>query len=194
MWPGCVERIPCRRSSRRISRPMMGSPSGLIVMVMATMAPSSPAAYCRTAPEPFAGGGPGSYVDFSMFCFHMPISRSARAGPCATRTLEQAIAVTPTTTVKPRFIETSRARAARSRNDQSTRNANKRRRSIRMWESQAGWWRVTMASTNSPSPARRAGSEAAVNRRTSKLTYLLRLRAVPVNPSGGGPDRPDGRL
>ena len=62
------------------------------MMVMAMIAPSSPAAYCRTEPEPFGGGGPGSYVDFSMFCFHIPSSRSTCAVvPCARTTLEHKI-------------------------------------------------------------------------------------------------------
>src|SRR5215472_1014652 len=54
-----------------------GSPLRSTFIVIATMLPSSPAAYSRTAYEP-AGGRPsgGSYVDRSMFCFHVPISGS----------------------------------------------------------------------------------------------------------------------
>src|SRR5687767_10076829 len=77
-------------------------------MVTAMIEPRSPAAYCRTENEPFGGADPGSYVDFCMFCFHVPIiGFTAGAGPCAIRTVAYKMSVKPPITTKQRFIEAS---------------------------------------------------------------------------------------
>src|SRR4029077_8221497 len=60
------------------------------------MLPSSPAAYSRTEYEPFGGGGPGLYVDFSMFCFQVPmIGFVVLGGPWAGSRLDHPISITP---------------------------------------------------------------------------------------------------
>src|SRR5262249_34657707 len=75
-------------------------------IVIATMLPSVPAAYCRTEYEPFSGGGPGLYVDFSMFCFHVPMSGFGRkTGSCERRSADSTI--TDTATIRLHFMETS---------------------------------------------------------------------------------------
>jgi hypothetical protein len=53
--------------------PERRKPLGVDIEVTAIMEPSCPAAYCRTEREPLGGGGPGLYVDFSMFCFQVPM-------------------------------------------------------------------------------------------------------------------------
>src|SRR6185436_2427013 len=85
--------------------PRDGSPWESILNVTATTAPLSPAAYCRTAPVPLRGGGPGLYVDFSMFCFQVPMSGLAVGGVeiCA-RFVELTIIPMTQRTNKLRFI------------------------------------------------------------------------------------------
>src|SRR4030095_754697 len=79
-----------------------------MVMVIATIEPSLPAAYCRMALVPFAGACPGSYVDFSMFCCHVPINSFAPdEGLCADRIGAHTSIVTTPTITKVRFIQTS---------------------------------------------------------------------------------------
>jgi hypothetical protein len=85
--------------------PSEGRPCGSMFMVIATMLPSSPAAYCRTEYEPFGGGGPGLYVDFSIFCFQVPIIEGLRAEICAKTRIGHTMSVKPAH--KLRFIRTS---------------------------------------------------------------------------------------
>src|SRR6186997_3120994 len=91
--------------------PKEGNPAALTLKVTATIEPSSPAAYCRTLPTPLGGGGPGLYVDFSTFCFQMPMTGfgvGSDVGAWASR--EQAINA-KTVKAKLRFIETSMQKA-----------------------------------------------------------------------------------
>ena len=77
-----------------------------MLIVIATMLPSLPAAYCRTEYEPFGGGGPGLYADFSMFCFHVPTIKFVElGGPWARRKVDHTINVAAITRL--RLIGTS---------------------------------------------------------------------------------------
>src|SRR6476660_5824978 len=79
--------------------------------VIATIDPSSPAAYCRKYCMPFSGGGPGLYEDFSMFCFHVPIKGlNDWDGACPESAIEAKITTRPPDTIKLRFMRTSRER------------------------------------------------------------------------------------
>src|SRR5215471_7756459 len=86
--------------------PRDGNPSGPMFIVIATMLPSVPAAYCRIEYEPLSGAGPGLYVDFSMFCFHVPMSGfGLNIGFCEKRAVENTIS--DTATIRQHFMGTS---------------------------------------------------------------------------------------
>src|ERR1700720_715887 len=86
--------------------PNDGSPPGSTFIVIATMLPSVPAAYCRTEYEPLSGGAPGLYVDFSMFCFHVPmIGLGLNDRSCARRSVDNTI--TDKATSRLHFMGTS---------------------------------------------------------------------------------------
>src|SRR4030095_15548423 len=87
--------------------PSEGNPVVLMLNVTATIDPSSPAAYCRTLPNPLGGGGPGLYVDFSMFCFQTPIIGFGPWTCVVWASSVQAIRARPETKAKQRFIDTS---------------------------------------------------------------------------------------